>query len=212
MFPSFRKDPNNLDDYKYFLSLSKNLSLLENKLKIPNNIPEYGNFQQHRILTLIEDKIFYDKRSNKNISRYFHSTISFDNDRNIKLSINQINQIDNILHNIKYSGYLLSLDGTHINIKSKKNPKCEFIIIDGVNDIIEDDCAHITINPGEHKPSYMREIIKAIKSKKSNVIIPGRNDEPVEYNLNKFLDYNNDNKYYYKIRPVKIILKNNFCI
>ena len=25
--------------------------------------------------------------------------------------------------------------------------------------------AHITINPGEHKPSYMREIIKAIKSK-----------------------------------------------
>ena len=48
MFPSFRKDPNNLDDYKYFLSLSKNLSLLENKLKL-NNIPEYGNFQQHRI-------------------------------------------------------------------------------------------------------------------------------------------------------------------
>ena len=182
MYPKY-----NPDNYLYSDAIELNYEIIAEKLIIlKDDIPKLGNFQQDRILVKKPDQI------------YHHITIQYDNDRNIKKSIAEFEGINSILENNNniYSGTNIKLSP-----ENKKYKDVEFIIVDGIDEIVTDGGAHITINKGSHAASMMRTLTLAIKNGQESIDIKSENGESVTYNLSSREE-----------KPVTVELISNFGI
>jgi shikimate kinase len=167
MYPRYQPD-----NYADSESLDLDYKFIENELVIPTDIPEIGNFQQHRILAKKSDRT------------YHHLTISFNIDRDIKLSLNDFDDINSRLTTNKYyTGILVKLSGTVITGKNVLIKPVEFIIVSGLDDLILDGGAHLTVNSSSHSPSKMRNLTLAIKRNDLTLDLKTNSDQIVRYDL-----------------------------
>jgi len=159
VYPRFRTD-----NYLELKSKVLSYEIFDDKTVPPRDIPDQGKFMQYRILVKKPDNIFH------------HITIAFDYDREINLGLqNFIRTTELIGDKVKEGDYTI--------LENEQGYKCEFIIIIGIDNIVTDNAAHITINPGSHAPSLMRDLTSAIRKGMSEITIKDNKEKDVTYNL-----------------------------
>lgn len=131
----------------------------------PNKVPTTGTFMQHRLLVKLPAPFNY----------YHHITIAYDATRNIQIKHNEFEQID---HHLK-SQY----DGSVVTY-----PKgvC-FVVVDGLDQIVTDGLAHVTIKSGKHEAALMRTLTHGIRQNKTVTLDPNSVFEPSKASCKPFI-------------------------
>ena len=154
------------DNYKDTFDVSAILDLL---LHVPAVTEVYVH--QFRILVSYNEK---------NKTRYGHITVFYRDYFNREtVSYDELQRISNLLDSIEtIKGSLLSIG----NIRSIN------ITNDVIDSIVTDKGAHVTINSGNHNPSEMRNIAKAVRNDYSEVTLKTKNGKEVIIPLTKAIN------------------------
>ena len=161
-------------------SINLDFSQIIPDLVIPSSISNFtqGKFMQHRILVRKPD------------GKFHHITVGFDETRQMNINLDNFKLINNKLASLNNNS------GIKVSLKGKKGSnhakECSFIMVNNLDDIVQEQAAHVTLDSGSHPPSKMRDLTKAIRKGELEITIDGihydlasRSEENVNIQIHK---------------------------
>jgi len=148
-------------------------------LVIPSSNFTQGKFMQHRILVFIPT-----------IGKFHHITVGYDQTRQMSIDLDNFESINHKLSSMPNNS------GIKVSLKGKKGGQyakaCSFIMVNHLDDIVQEQAAHVTLNSGSHPPARMRDLTKAIRKGDLEITIDGihydlssRSEEQVNLQIHK---------------------------
>lgn len=156
-----------ISDKNYGIQTKLDYSSIINLIN-PINYNFSGKFGQIRVLTMIGSEIG-------------HITYEFSSNNDIEYSLEKFTTLSIICDSLKdKSG---KINGQVITLTSA-NKKNSLSVAFPNKSIHDDNCTHITVNPGSHAPKEMKSVVKAYKSGDKTITLPVNNSKNVvEYNF-----------------------------
>ena len=147
-------------------------------LVIPSSNFTQGKFMQHRILVRKPD------------GKFHHITVGFDETRQMCIDLDNFESINHKLSSLPNNS------GIKVSLKGKKGSQhakaCSFIMVNNLDDIVQEQAAHVTLDSGSHPPAKMRDLTKAIRKGDLEITIDGihydlssRSEELVNLQIHK---------------------------
>ena len=154
-------------------------SMIIPDLIIPSSNFTQGKFMQHRILVFLPTA-----------GKFHHITVGFDETRQMSIDLDNFESINHKLLSLSNNS------GIKVYLKGKRGGQpvktCSFIMVNNLDDIVQEQAAHVTLDSGSHSPAKIRDLTKAIRKGDLEITIDGihydlstRSEELVNLQMHK---------------------------
>jgi hypothetical protein len=160
-------------------SVDLDFSMIIPDLVIPSSNFAQGKFMQHRILVFLPT-----------VGKFHHITVGFDETRQMCIDLDNFESINHKLLSLPNNS------GIKVYLKGKRGGQpvktCSFIMVNNLDDIVQEQAAHVTLDSGSHSPAKIRDLTKAIRKGDLEITIDGihydlstRSEELVNLQIHK---------------------------